>query len=175
MADGPRLIGAVDPVERVLVALPQIKRAGADRVVRSAGHTEPALQLRHVLFQLRLSLQHFCGRIPIRPFLFAMNHGQARPAEALAADTDPVADRLPATLHQIEEMTARIDNDCAGRRGRGIGDHASRKGRIGFARRRRCRGACGQCKEHKSTHAARDGSAVVRNFCVPRPHAQGQS
>src|SRR5215471_14536493 len=43
-ADGPRLGGAVDAVERVLVVLPQIKRAGAERVARSTRHAEAPLQ-----------------------------------------------------------------------------------------------------------------------------------
>src|SRR6476659_9802971 len=39
MADGPRLVGAVNTVEGVLVALPQVKSTSAERVIRAAGHS----------------------------------------------------------------------------------------------------------------------------------------
>src|SRR5262249_51370955 len=47
LADGPRLVGAVDPVKGVLVALPKIQGAGAERILRTAGHAEAAAQLDH--------------------------------------------------------------------------------------------------------------------------------
>src|SRR4029077_9673768 len=99
---GPWLGGAVDAVERVLVALPQIKRAGAERVARSAWHAEAALQLAHLRHQLGLTREHFLGRIPVGPLLLVVHVGAARPAESLAPDADAVADREPAFLDQIK-------------------------------------------------------------------------
>src|SRR5207237_8993669 len=67
VADGPRLVGAVDAVERILVGLPQIERAGAERVAWAAGHADAAAQLAHVPQQLGLPGGHLPGRIPGRP------------------------------------------------------------------------------------------------------------
>src|ERR1043166_6137246 len=94
-ADGPGLGGAVDAVERVLVALPQIKRARAERVAGSARHADAALQLAHVRHQLGLAREHFLGRIPVGPLLLVVNIRAARPAEALAADADALTDPQP--------------------------------------------------------------------------------
>src|SRR5258708_3781811 len=47
LADGPGLVRAVNPVKGVLVALPEIQCAGAERVVRAAAHSHAAPQLGH--------------------------------------------------------------------------------------------------------------------------------
>src|SRR5262249_39125064 len=72
-ADGPWLVGAVDAVERILVAAPQVESARADWIFRTALHAEPAFQLHQVRSNLGLALQHFGSRIPVRPFLFGVN------------------------------------------------------------------------------------------------------
>src|SRR5262249_23217689 len=129
-ADGPRLGGAVDAVERILVTLPQIKRACAERVARSARHPEPALQLAHVRHQLGLAREHFLRRIPVRPLLLVVHIGGARPAEALAPDADPVANGLAAVLHEIKVMVLRVDDDGAGRLAASIRDRRAYEGGI---------------------------------------------
>src|SRR5262249_3556490 len=93
LADGPGLIGAMDPIKRVSITLPEIHRAGAKRVTRAAAHTDAALQLTHLSPELRLSLQHLLGRIPVRPFPLIMNRRYAGPGEACAPDANAVADR----------------------------------------------------------------------------------
>src|SRR4051812_47920431 len=50
---------AVDAVERVLVSLPEIERAGAERVARAAMHANAALEFAHLTRELWLALQHF--------------------------------------------------------------------------------------------------------------------
>ena len=102
MADGRGLVGAVDAVERVA----EIHGARAERIARPA---------RHLPRQIRLALDHFRRREPIRPFLHLGNALGAGPGEALAADAHAVADRLAAAEHQIEVGVRGIDNNGAGR------------------------------------------------------------
>jgi hypothetical protein len=89
---------------------------------------------------LRLPLQHFGRRVPIRPLLFAVNGSRTRPPKSLSTDADPVTDRLPATLYQVQIVTARIDDNCAGRNRRRIGHDFARKGWIGLPRHLSSRG-----------------------------------
>ena len=126
----------MDAVEGILVAVPEIKRAGANWIFGATFHSNAALQLHHVLSELGLPLQHFCRRIPVRPFLFGVNGRPARPDEAHGAYADTVADRFSAALYQIKEMTGRIDSDRARRLMRRVGNSLPREGRICFARRR---------------------------------------
>jgi hypothetical protein len=180
----------VDTVERVLLALPQIHRAGADRIVRAAFHPDAALQLRHVLPQLGLARQHFRWRIPVGPFLLGVHGRHARPDEPLGADPDTVADGLSAALYQIEEMTSRIDDDRALRFGRWISHDRSRECRVGSvrlfrrgavetepaatARARRVRPgrrAAGEADQGGGSKTAGNGRAPVRQSRVPRLHA----
>src|ERR1035437_285966 len=90
-ADGPRFDSAVNAVERVLVALPEVHGAGTERIARAAGHAEAALQFAHLPPQLGLALNHLLGRIPVRPLLLVVNGRPAPPAEALAPPTDAIA------------------------------------------------------------------------------------
>jgi hypothetical protein len=94
VADAIRLIGAVDAIKRVNLALPQVQRPGAERIVGSAVHAEAALQLNHVLSDFRLTLQNVRGGLPIRPFLLIVNGRNARPPIAFLADPDIVLQRL---------------------------------------------------------------------------------
>src|SRR5690606_26671289 len=82
----------------------EIKRACAERVVRSAGH---------VARQVRLALQHLRGRTPVRPFPLGGDRLRARPAEAVAADAYAVAHGGAVPLHEIEEALLGIDDDRA--------------------------------------------------------------
>ena len=78
-------------------------------------HAEFARQLHHVLPDFGLSLQHFRRRVPVGPFLLGVDGRRARPAEAFAADADPVANGLAVILHKIEEVIAGVDDDGARR------------------------------------------------------------
>src|SRR5215470_178865 len=60
MADGGRRVGAVDAVNGIA----EVHGAGPQRVTRAAGHKAR---------QVRLALQHFRRRDPVRPFLLAGN------------------------------------------------------------------------------------------------------
>jgi len=102
-ADGPRLDRAVDAVERILVALPEIHGARAERVAWAARYTDAALQFAHLPPQLGLALNQFLGRIPVRPFLLVVNGCYPRPPKAFASYADTIAERVPATLDQIKE------------------------------------------------------------------------
>src|ERR1035438_260515 len=57
-ADGPRFDGAVDAIERILDALPEVHGAGTERIARAARHAEAALQFAHLPPQLGLALNH---------------------------------------------------------------------------------------------------------------------
>src|ERR1035437_5667833 len=98
LADGPRFDGAVNAVERVLVALPEVHGAGTEGIARATGHAEAALQFAHLPPQLGLALNHLFGRIPVRPLLLVVDCRRARPAEALAPYADPIAERPSTTL-----------------------------------------------------------------------------
>src|SRR6516165_3023276 len=76
--DGRRLISAVDPI----LGVAEIHCARAERI----GFTT-----RHEARQVRLALDHLRRRQPVRPFFHAADVFGARPGEALAADTNAVA------------------------------------------------------------------------------------
>ncbi len=108
-ADGLRRVGAVDAIHRAA----EIHRAGTERIAGTAGH---------LTRQIGLARDHFRGRGPIRPLGLFGNRLYARPGEAVAADTNAVADRLTAAEHIIEIGIGRIDDDGAGRLAGGVAD-----------------------------------------------------
>src|SRR5207248_11618068 len=100
LADIFRLVGAVNTVQRVLVAGIKVHTAGAHRIVRTAGDkgrqwTEPFLLTG--------------SRHPRRPFLQTTDLGDAAPGLRFFADGDAVADRLPFRQHVIEKLVVAID------------------------------------------------------------------
>ncbi len=123
----------MDAEERVLVALPQIHRARTERIAGPARHSKPALQCRHLGLKLRLPGDHLGGRVPIRPFLLALDRRRPRPAEAFASDADPITDGPAPVLDEIEIADARIDDDGAGLLGARVGDFLDEKSRIDLA------------------------------------------
>ena len=102
-ADIFRLVGAVNPEQRVLAAGVEIERARAHRIVRP-GATKFGTPEREISR----------GRMPGRPLGLAADLGDARPGHGFFADGDAVADRLAAVLHVIEIMVVGIDHDGAG-------------------------------------------------------------
>jgi hypothetical protein len=112
-ANGPGFIGAVDAVERVLVAAPEVHGPCAKRIIGTALHADAALQLHHVLAQLGLARQHFRGRIPIGPFLLAMHCRTPGPNKALRADAHAIANGLSGVVDEVKKMTTWIDDDCS--------------------------------------------------------------
>src|SRR5262249_37021996 len=109
-------------------------KGGSDRFMGPAFHADAALQLHHVLAQLRLAHQHFGGRIPIGPFLLAMDGRKPGPDETFRADPHAVANGLPTALDKAEKMTARINDDRARPFARRVGDDLAREGGIGAPR-----------------------------------------
>src|ERR1041384_4364970 len=61
--------------------------------------------------QVGLALDHLRGRMPVGPLGHACDALRARPGEALAADADAVAQRLPVAEHQIKIGVRRIDDE----------------------------------------------------------------
>ena len=91
----------------------------------TALHADAALQLHHVLAQLRLARQHFRRRIPIGPFLLAMDCRAPGPDKAFRADAHAKANGLSGVMDDVEKMTTRIDDDRSRRLVRRIGDDLS--------------------------------------------------
>src|SRR6516225_6970023 len=109
MADRLRLVGAMNAVDRRA----EIHGARAEWIAGTAGH-EPR--------QIRLALDHFRRRAPVRPFQLAGDLLQAGPLEAVAADADAVAKRPAVGLDEVEEAVLGVDDDRA-RRFRAAEEH----------------------------------------------------
>ncbi len=77
----------MDAEQGVLVALVEIERAGAERIVDAAGHRGR---------QAFDALVDVGGRRPFRPFRHVADAGDAGEGEGFLADGDAVADRLAA-------------------------------------------------------------------------------
>src|SRR5690606_15786445 len=90
-----------------------IEGAGAERVVRAAGH---------VGRQVGNALAHGGGRRPAWPLGRAGDPVLAGPAEAVTADADAILDRLPVGQHVVEPALRRFDDDRARLVVAGIGD-----------------------------------------------------
>src|SRR5690242_14817080 len=88
-ADRRRLVGAVDAIDGIT----EIERASAERIGFAAGHEA---------WQVRLALDHFLWREPVRPFLHAADALGARPGETFATDADAITNGLAVAEHQIE-------------------------------------------------------------------------
>src|SRR5262249_29677744 len=104
MADIFRLVGAVDAVQGVLVALVKVDRPRAQRIGRASGNAlwvgaEPGLDLRR--------------RDPIRPFSYVANRSDARPGQRFLTHRHAVAERLASRQDVIEKTRAGIDKDRA--------------------------------------------------------------
>jgi len=88
----------------------KIHGAGAERIARAAGHEAR---------QIRLALDHFRWRMPIRPFGFSADLQKALPGKSLAPDSDAVANRVRRILNEVEMALQSIDDDDPGRRSSG--------------------------------------------------------
>ncbi len=99
----------MDAIDR----LAEIERTRAERI---------ALPARHEARQIGLAIDHFLGRMPVRPFRHFADAFDPGPGEALASDADAVAHRLALAEDEIKEGVGRIDDDGSGRLGRRIGD-----------------------------------------------------
>ena len=115
---------------RIVVALPKIHGAGAERIGGAAMHANPALQLNHCFLEVRPALDHFLGRIPVRPFLLALDRRLPRPDEPFASDPDAITGRPAAILDMVEIVIGGIDHDRARRFLGRVGDILAQKGRI---------------------------------------------
>src|SRR5215471_8784777 len=91
LPDRPWLGGAVNTVERVLITLPQIHGAGAERIARAAGHPKATLQFGELPPKVGLARDHLLRRVPVGPFLLVLDHRDARPLETLTPYPNAVA------------------------------------------------------------------------------------
>src|SRR5215207_9723034 len=113
LADRPGLDGAVDPIERILVILPEVESTRAERIARPAVHAHPTLQFTHPSPQSWFAVEHLLGWIPVRPFLLVVNCCHARPGKAFAAHSDAIATCTPTRLDGVEVVALWVDDDCA--------------------------------------------------------------
>ena len=102
LPDRVGLVGAVNSI----FGLAQIHRPSAEWIAGPA---------RHKPRQVGLTRKHVCRRTPIRPLCFPGNHLFTRPCEALAANADSVAHRLPRIEDKIKKCVSGIDDDGAWR------------------------------------------------------------
>ena len=109
MADGRRLIGAVDAIFGVA----EIEGARSQRVAFAAGRKAR---------QVRLARDHLFRRMPVRPLAHTADALSARPGEPIPADADAVAQRFTVAEHQIEKRVRCVDDDGASGLGRDVGD-----------------------------------------------------
>src|SRR5688572_30868412 len=110
LADRMGLRRAVDAIERVLVVLPEIEPAGTDRIARAARNAHAALQLYELRQDVRPAGDHLGGRIPVGPFLPAVDRRRARPRKAFLAHAYPIADGAATRLDMVEITGGRIDD-----------------------------------------------------------------
>src|SRR5690606_1691759 len=108
IADRPLLLRAVDAVERVAIALENVKRSRTERVAEARLHAVA------IGLELRLTGNHLCRRCPGRPGLLIGDPPLSAPGEALSADADAVADSRAVIENQVEEAVRRIDHQRAG-------------------------------------------------------------
>src|SRR5690606_17018846 len=92
---------------------------------------------RRVLLEVRLTLDHLRRRVPAWPRLLPLDYAFTGPLEALAAETDAVADRAAERQHDVEEVVAGIDNDRAGTLAGRIGDDLAMIARVDLLVRNR--------------------------------------
>ena len=150
-ADGRRLIGAVDAIDR----LAEIESARAERIAVTAGHEAR---------QIGLALDHFFRRMPIRPLRHLGNPLGARPSEALAAHADAVAQRLALAEHEIEVGILRVDDERAGRLLGVVVDQRATE----LRRQRLPRAGLGTHLRRKCRHVARIcASRTLLGLCRP--------
>jgi hypothetical protein len=86
--------------------LAQIHGPSAERIAGPA---------RHKSREVGLTRKHVCWRTPIRPFCFPGHCLFTRPCEALTANADAVAYRLPGIQDEIKKCVSRIDDNGARR------------------------------------------------------------
>jgi SpoVK/Ycf46/Vps4 family AAA+-type ATPase len=91
---------------RVLVAAPEVHGPRSERIIGTTFHADAAPQLHHVLAQLRLARQHFRGRIPIGPFLLAMDCRTPGPDKAIRTDAHAIANGLSGVVDAVERFIA---------------------------------------------------------------------
>src|ERR1700722_7337710 len=102
MTDGPRFVRAMDPI----YAFADVEGAGAKRVVEPPRHVirnDPAIGF--------LAHDHLGRRRPSGPLGLPRDRVGPGPLEALAADADPVFDRLPLLVNVVEPAFIGVDDD----------------------------------------------------------------
>src|SRR2546430_17492102 len=73
LSDGPGLIGAMNAKICIFVPLPKVHGAGAERIGGAALASHPPLQPDHPFPEGRPSGEHFLWRVPVGPFLLALD------------------------------------------------------------------------------------------------------
>src|SRR5690606_3788489 len=106
--DRMRLVGAVDPQMRILLALIKIDSAGTERIVGSAGHAVLVLPV-----TLRLACLHLLGRDPARPLLLVAHRCGALELQTLPSDSDCISTRRGRRLYEIKPALTGIDDNGA--------------------------------------------------------------
>ena len=120
----------MDAKQRIVVTLPQIHGAGAERVGRATVHANSALQINHHFLEVWPAIDHLLRRVPVWPFLLALNRCVTRPDESFASDPDAIAGCPAAVFHMVEIVIGGIDHDRARRFFGRVGNVLAQKRRI---------------------------------------------
>src|ERR1700730_4421596 len=90
----------------------------------------PAPAGSYSVLEVRPAIDHFLGRIPVRPFLLALDRCFPVPDEAFASNPDAIASGTATLLHMVEIVIGGIDHDRARRFLGRVGDVRAPKRRI---------------------------------------------
>src|SRR6266404_3935753 len=161
--DLPGLVCAMNAVQGVLVALPQVKRAGTEWTVGPSGHALAARQFLQTCCELGVSFENFFGGIPVRPFLLAVDHGHTGPAKSFAADGNSITPSLSTALHVVEVMVQWIHNDGAARLSRGVLNVCPAVGGIDLRQASRRARAAGETQHRTGGRSTRNQDATAQN------------
>jgi hypothetical protein len=153
----------VNAVQGVLVTLPQVKRAGTERTVGPSGHALAARQFLQTCCELGVAFENFFGRIPVRPFLLAVDHGHTGPAKSLAADGNSITPSLSTALHVLEVMVQWIHNDGAARLSRRVLNVCPAVGWIDIREAGRRARAAGETQHRTGGRSTRNQDTTAQN------------
>ncbi len=109
-ADGTGIIGAMNTVQSVPIALVEIESAGAQRIVGPSSH-----DLGKAPFvESPLPFDHFLWRTPFGPYGLAFDRCHAGPLETFATDADSIALGLSPRQDVVKGALTRDDDNGSG-------------------------------------------------------------
>ena len=106
MTNRVRFVGTVNPEERVLPTLVEIKRTRAQRIGRASFHSTCPFPV-----SIGLAADHVRRRCPVRPGRFTPDPGFSGELQPFLPDSHAISQRLAILHYEIQKAIARIDDD----------------------------------------------------------------